>query len=397
MKISLVSYDLSGTCIIRAHLLARMLVQDHEVEVVGPASKNAVWAPLRHDTVVPFRVLTGQTPAARAEQIDGDLIYALKPRPSSLGVAMVAQRQRPRPIVVDVDDWESGFLYDDVSTMVRSGFRDGTKWVARNLVDVRSANNFYRTAFASRHVRRADAVTVTSGWLADRYGGTVIPQARDIDHFDPASTDRTRMRDELGIRPDQVLLLFMGHPRRHKGLNNVLAAMDVLGRKDLLLLVVGGNPELPDRPDVRAIGWQPYSATNGYLAAADMVVLAHSDTPGARGQMPTKLYDAMAMGCPVVVTDVSDMSGTVGDAGIVVPAADTAALAVAIGKLADDPGLRRRVGDAGRRRCIDHYSDQAIRPALLSVIDGVVHRFQHPRGSAVGRRAAQYRGSSSAP
>ena len=377
MKISIVSFDLSGTCVIRAQLLARMLVQDYEVEVVGPASNGTVWEPLRGDTVVPFRVLQGQTPDERAAGIDGDLLYPLKPRPSSLGAAMVAQRQRRRPMVVDVDDWESGFLYDDVSTMVRSGFRDGSKWVARSLLDVRSVNNCYRTALASRQVRRADAVTATSAWLANRYGGTVIPQARDTDHFDPARVDRRQMRAELGIGPDQIVLLFMGHPRRHKGLRNVVKAMDALARGDLLLLVVGGDPELPERPDVRWIGWQLYSATNGFLAAADMVVLAHDDSPGARGQMPTKLYDAMAMGCPVVVTDVSDMNDTVGDAGIVVPAADIASLAAAIGKLADDPELRQGAGTAGRRRCIDHYSDQAIRPALLSVIDEALHHFDH--------------------
>jgi glycosyltransferase involved in cell wall biosynthesis len=381
LKISLLSFDLSGTCIIRAHLLARMLVDDYDVEVVGPASSGEVWEPLRDDSVVPFRILTGDTAAELAQGVDGDVLYALKPRPTSLGVAMAAQRQRRRPLIVDVDDWETGFLYDDVQTMVRSGFRHGTKWVASNLLDLRGTNNLYRTALTSRDVRQADAVTTTSTWLANRYRGTVIPQARDVAHFDPSAVDRDAMRAELGIRPDQVVLLFMGGPRKHKGLGNVVEAMDLLGRDDLLLLVVGGDPELPARPDIRSVGWQPYSATNRFLAAADMVVLAHANTPGARGQMPTKLYDAMAMALPVVVTDVSDMAEAVGDTGIVVPAADAAALAAAVAQLADDPALRERLGSAGRQRCIAHYSDDAIRPTLLNVISTAVN------GSRVGELA----------
>jgi glycosyltransferase involved in cell wall biosynthesis len=372
LKISLLSFDLSGTCVIRAHLLARMLVTDHEVEIVGPAAKGEVWEPLRHDTVAPFRVLKGSTAAELADGVDGDVLYALKPRPTSLGIAIAAHKQRPRPLVVDVDDWETGFLYDDAHRMLRSGFRHETKWVASTLLDFRSDNNLYRTALASRHVKRADAVTTSSRWLAQRYGGTVIPQARDTSHFDPSSVARDEVRAELGIAPDKVVLLFMGGPRRHKGLNNVLAAMDTLGRDDLLLLVVGGDPELPERRDVRSVGWVPYAATNRYLAAADMVVLAHDPSPGARGQMPTKLYDAMAMARPVVVSDVSDMAEVAEGCGIVVPPADVPALAAAIRTLADDPSLRRGLGDAGRAKCVARYSDDAVRPDLLRVIDAAV-------------------------
>ena len=276
------------------------------------------------------------------------------------------------PLVVDVDDWETGFLYDDAHRMIRSGFRHETRWVASALLDFRGSNNLYRTALSGRQVRRADAVTASSSWLARRYGGTVIPQARDTSHFDPACADRTEVRAELDIPEDVVVLLFMGGPRRHKGLNNVLAAMDVLGRTDLLLLVIGGDPELPPRPDVRALPWVPYSSTNRYLAAADMVVLAHDPSPGARGQMPTKLYDALAMARPVVVSDVSDMAEVAEGCGIVVPPVDVPALAAGVGTLADDPSLRRRLGNAGRAKCVAHYSDDAVRPLLLRVLDGVV-------------------------
>ena len=368
MKISLLSFDLSGTCVVRAHLLARMLVSDYEVEIVGPASAGKVWEPLRADTVVPFRILPQGSLAEMAKGVDGDVLYALKPRPTSLGIALEAQQQRPRPLIVDVDDWETGFLRDDVREMVRSGFRHETKWVSRTMLDLRSTNNLYRTAAISRQVRRADAVTTTSTWLANRYGGTVIPQSRDLEHFHPDAVDRADVRTELGIAPDQAVILFMGGPRRHKGLRNVLAAMDQLNRKDLLLLVVGGDPGIPPRPDVRLVGWVPYSKTNRYLGAADMVVLAHDRTPGARGQMPTKLYDAMAMACPVIVTDVSDMYEVVHGVGLVVPPSDADALAAAMAQLADSPDLRHELGQLGRERCISNYSDDAVRPTLLEVL-----------------------------
>lgn len=372
MKVSLLSFDLSGTCIVRAHLLGRMLVNDYEVEILGPASTGEVWAPLRDDTLVPYRILPGASHDELAESVDGDVLYALKPRPSSLGVALAAHRQRSRPLLVDVDDWETGFLHDDIRAMLRSGFRHETKWVASTVLDVRGQNNLYRTALVSKRVRQADAVTTTSTWLANRYHGTVIPQARDTGHFDPRTVDGAAVREELGIDPSRVVLLFMGGPRRHKGLGNVLAAMDQLGRSDLLLLVVGGDPHIAPRPDVLAVGWQAYSATNRFLGAADMVVLAHDKSPGARGQMPTKLYDAMAMERPVVVTDVSDMADVAEGCGLVVPPGDLPALAEAIAALADDPVLRRSLGRAGRAKCVSRYSDDAVRPTLVKVVEAAV-------------------------
>jgi glycosyltransferase involved in cell wall biosynthesis len=372
MKISLLSPDVSQNCMARAHLLYRMLSAVHEVEIVGPAFAGQVWEPLRGHDEVAIRVVPYGPAREMARHADGDVLYAIKPRPTSLGVALEARRQRARPLLVDIDDWESGFLYDDMIAMVRSRFRDETKWVARNLLDVRSPNNAYRTAVMERLVRKADAVTATSTWLAERYSGTVIEQSRDTAALDPATVDRTAARQALGIAPGCTVLLFMGTPRRHKGLDKVLAALDLLGRDDLLFMTVGGDPGLPDRPDVRVLGWQPYGSLTRFLAAADVVVVAQESTPGARGQMPTKAYDAMAMGRPVIASDVADLAETVEGCGLVVPPNDVPALAVAIATLADDRALRERLGAEGRRRCLASFSDDAVRPQLLRVLDSAM-------------------------
>ena len=148
-----------------------------------------------------------------AAQVDGDLLYAVKPRPTSLGVALAAREQRLRPVVLDVDDWETGFFRDDVRAMLRSGFRHETRWVLKQLLDRSDPNNVFRTRRAERLVGEVDQVTASSTWLAGRYSGSVIPQARDLSRLSPHHVDRDRVRTELGIAPDQVVLLFMGRPR----------------------------------------------------------------------------------------------------------------------------------------------------------------------------------------
>lgn len=371
MKVSLLSHDVSHNNMARAHLLYRMLSgipEVSDVEIIGPATTGQVWEPLRSHREVPVRVVPQATAAVMAGAADGDVLYAIKPRPTSLGVALEARRQKHRPLLVDLDDWETGFLLDDALAMVRSRFRDETRWVARNLLDVRSANNVYRTAAMERRVRQVDAVTTTSSWLAARHAGTVIVQARDTTALDPALVGRAEARAQLGLPAEATVLLFMGTPRRHKGLDQVLEALDRLGRADLLFLVVGGDPGLVERPDLRVVGWQPYGGLVPFLAAADLVVVAQQSTPGGRGQMPTKAYDAMAMGRPVIATDVSDLAATVDGCGLVVPPGDVGALATAIARLADDPALRTRLGAAGRRRCVEEFSDDAVRHTLREVL-----------------------------
>ena len=387
MKVSLLSHDVSQNNMARAHLLWRMLASEHEVEIVGPAGTGEVWEPLRYQHDVAIRVLPQGSLAEMARQADGDLLYAIKPRPTSLGVALQARRLRDRPLIVDVDDWETGFLYDDAMAMVRSKFRDETKFVARTLLDVRSRNSVYRTARMERRMREADAVTATSSWLASRYGGergTVIVQSRDTHALDPRKVDRAEARAGLGIPAETTMLLFMGTPRRHKGLGKVLEALDLLDRKDLLFMTVGGNPYLPERPDVRVLGWQPYGDLVRFLAAADVVVVAQEDTPGARGQMPTKAYDAMAMGRPVIASDTADLSETVQGCGLVVPPNDVPALAEAIAALADNRALRLKLGAAGRARCVSTYSDDAVRPRLLRVLDEAMGNRESRTSAKVG-------------
>src|SRR5438105_9567488 len=118
MKVSLLSHDVSQNNMARAHLLWRMLATEHEVEIVGPAGHGQVWEPLRHQHDVTIRVVPQGPLAQMARYADGDLLYAIKPRPTSLGVALEARRQRDRPLVVDVDDWEAGVLFEHCIALV---------------------------------------------------------------------------------------------------------------------------------------------------------------------------------------------------------------------------------------------------------------------------------------
>lgn len=81
---------------------------------------------------------------------------------------------------------------------------------------------------------------------------------------------------------------------------------------------------------------------------------------GDRDGIPNVLVEAMAMKLPVVSTNISGIPELVqsGVNGLLVPAKDEARLAEAIASLLDDPGLRRRLGEAARARVIHSFDSK---------------------------------------
>ena len=72
--------------------------------------------------------------------------------------------------------------------------------------------------------------------------------------------------------------------------------------------------------------------------------------PSIADAMPMTTLEAMALGVPVLATDVGDVRRTLGEAGSIVAAGDVDAFAEECLRLLSDPEARRRMGDAGRDR-----------------------------------------------
>jgi glycosyltransferase involved in cell wall biosynthesis len=89
--------------------------------------------------------------------------------------------------------------------------------------------------------------------------------------------------------------------------------------------------------------------------------------------LPNSVLEAMAAARPVVATAVGAVADAVVDAvtGFVVPPRDPDALADRLGRLLEDAGLRRRLGEAGRSRAREHYSEAVAMRELLSVYAGL--------------------------
>lgn len=211
-----------------------------------------------------------------------------------------------------------------------------------------------------------------------------VPCGFDRKEFWPQKDARTR----LGIAPDEFVVLQLGRMVARKGVDNVIRAIGVLAHVHGIrarLLVVGGNGSEPDpalTPELGRLmavaraegveelvtftGSRPRDALRHYYSAADVFVT----TPWYEPFGITPL-EAMACARPVVASAVGGLKSTVVDArtGFLVPPHDPAVLAERLAVLQRDPALGARMGRAGRRRALGHYTWSCVVDRLLRVYE----------------------------
>ena len=185
------------------------------------------------------------------------------------------------------------------------------------------------------------------------------------------------------MRDDQVVIGTVGRLVREKGYPELFAAMEALARAEpgrfVLVCVGGDDPEKADRlpPElldaaraggVRLLGHR--DDVDELLAAFDGFVLASH-----REGFPRAAMEAAAMGLPIVATDIRGCREVVepGVNGTLVPVRDAAALATALGELAD-PERRAQWGRASRDVAARRFDERDVVRRVFAAYAAVARR-----------------------
>ncbi|WP_174711879.1 glycosyltransferase family 4 protein [Nostoc sp. TCL240-02] len=379
-KISLLVSDLSSAAILRAYLIATALRNlEYEVEIMGFLFGNNLYRNLPSELNV-YNLPGKNFPDFFGEihkflpKINGDIIYAIKPQIASFGVALLKKIFSQKALILDIDDWElSWYGGDDWN------YRFTPKQLARDLLKSDGAlRNPYHPLYVKWMeglVSRADAVTVHTKFLQQRFGGTFVPNGKDTALFDPARYDAESSRNRYGLSEYRILM-FPGAPRPYKGLEDVLIALDKINQPDLRLVIVGGSPydDYDQQLQQKWGRWiiklpkYPADVMPDLVAAAHIVVVPQRDTPETRAQFPLKLTDGMAMAKPVLSTRVGDIPKILGDTGYLVEPACPEQIAEQIQWIFQNLESANQQGINARKRCVEHYSIEAMGSVLKSVI-----------------------------
>ena len=213
---------------------------------------------------------------------------------------------------------------------------------------------------------------------------------RNIDRL--SDSDRHEVRHSFGIGDDDILVGAVGAVLPKKGQHYLIRALPkVLEEVPNAKILVVGSLDSTDyvdeiKAEAETLGVASQVVWAGQrddiariVPACDLTALASLEE-----NFPLVILESMAASVPVVATDVGGVSECVlpGETGLLVPPANTNALAKALTVLAGSPQDRAALGEAGRRRLFGSFSSHSqvrdIEQALSSVVLG---HHQHARAA----------------
>jgi glycosyltransferase involved in cell wall biosynthesis len=247
-----------------------------------------------------------------------------------------------------------------------------------------------RNSAAFRISARLEAFCYRQAWLITGQSKTIIadiarryPQLRtfhlsngvDSERFGPNRFNQ-EARAELSNNGDFVAV-YAGLHGLAQGLDQVLEVARILKTQDAFRFVfVGDGPQkrmlqerARDLVNVRFFDPRPASEMPALVAAADAILVTlKGQIPGA---VPSKLYEAMASGCPVVLAAEGEAAEIVKqyEAGIVVKPGDANALADALRRLRSDPDLCLQMGMNGREAVRLHFDRSLIASNFINHLE----------------------------
>ena len=203
------------------------------------------------------------------------------------------------------------------------------------------------------------------------------------ERVDPSPDTRGRARRMMGIPAERFTVGWIGRMTAVKRTGDVVLAFKRLleSGADTCLCLVGDGPDREATEQLAHdlgivdrclfLGYQDDVAP--FYAAFDALVL-----PSANEGTPVSAIEALAGGRPVVATRVGGVPDVVRDGidGYLVEPGNVDALAERLGRLAADPELAARMGEAGRERVLDRYSVER----LVDDVDDLYRRLLAEKG-----------------
>lgn len=234
-------------------------------------------------------------------------------------------------------------------------------------------------------------VTLTEREKADHLRFRIAPEEKfavihsgvDLSRFRPEPARKAEIRSALQIPSEGIVIATVGRLAAVKGQDTLIRAIAECfrhGEKVFLLILGEGelrsdletlSAELGIAESVRFLGWR--SDVASVIDACDIFCL-----PSLNEGMGKAIVEAMAMGKPVIASDVGGIPDLVipGENGILIPPGNSNALAKAILPLRDHPEMRVQMGEHGREVALG-YGVESMIHKIDSLYAGLLEKYPH--------------------
>jgi len=287
-----------------------------------------------------------------------DVVVVSSPTFFSIGAAWLLARGKRARLIVEIRDlWPAIFVELGVLTSRRViGILERLELAAYAAADaVVVVSDGFRANLIGRGVPPGKVHTIRNG---------VVPGL-----FDPHAAPDPAIRDRLGARAGDCLVLYAGTHGISQGLPFIADAAARLTADKVHFAFVGEGADKAGLcarvaelglANVTILPAVPHSEIPALLAAADIALAPLRYVPLFSTFIPSKIFEYLAAGRAVIGSVTGETAQILAEAGaMVTPPEDVQALAAAIRELAADPGRRLDMGRAGRahvERCFDRIA-----------------------------------------
>lgn len=208
-------------------------------------------------------------------------------------------------------------------------------------------------------------------WSLDPARIAAIPLAADASYRACTPEEVGAVCDRLGLTPG-AYLLYVGVLEPRKNVDRLVEAFGRVADRlpDVSLVIAGRKGWMYDRifAQVNALGLHDRVRFTGYVASEDLPALYAGARlfayPSRYEGFGLPVLEAMSCGAPVVTTRVSSMPEVAGDAAMLVPPDDVAALAEALLRVAGDAALRASMSHKGLARARSFTWERCARETI---------------------------------
>jgi glycosyltransferase involved in cell wall biosynthesis len=301
---------------------------------------------------------------------------------------LIVARKFNIPLVVDLHETHVETIKRDIplANVVLGMKRKLRRYVSHALLTIRRWTKFegYCIRYSDRVVTVVDEAKNYYVKLHRVQPGkiVVVMNVEDLDVFRNIEISG-RIRESYR---NNFIISYIGYFQHHRGIDTMIRALPrILERiPDATLVLVGGKGERDYEEGLRRLckelkveksvvftGWVDFRYVPSYVAVSDVCLVPHNLTGHTDTTIPHKLFQYMAMGKPVVVTDAKPLRRIVEEAecGIVVPSGDPRRMADAVIKLHDDKEYADRLGKNGKRIVERKYNWENEARKLCQIYD----------------------------
>jgi glycosyltransferase involved in cell wall biosynthesis len=211
---------------------------------------------------------------------------------------------------------------------------------------------------------------------------TVMPNLGvDEQLFSPQA--EPELAAELGIKPDDFVIGFVGRFVVEKGILTLIKALKklsnyawkllLLGRGELTEEIIQEMKEMGLEKNLILIPSVPHTQVPRYINLMNTLVLPSETTfefktisaVGWKEQFGHVLIEAMACKVPVIGSDSGEIPNVIADAGLIFPEKNDLALSNCLERLMAEPELTRELAEKGYERVMANYTNRALAEKLL--------------------------------